>query len=102
MDPLQTSNLSFCLLLNRISNAWYLHSEELDHTLNRVPPVLLLSGKIMADQVKDASSPGLSSRMYESLWPSNEITLVLPPWTAGTKGVLRVVILAEGFLRLIA
>ena len=56
----------------------------------------------MADQVKDTSSPGFSSTMYESAYPSNEITLVLPPWTAGTNGVLTVVTLAEGFLKLIA
>ena len=58
----------------------------------------------MADHVKDytARSPVFSSRAYESLWPRKEITLVLPPGTAGTKGVLKVVILAVGFLMLIA
>ena len=58
----------------------------------------------MADQVNDdtASSPVFSSRTYESLWPRKEITLVLPPGRAGTNGVLKVVILADGFLRLTA
>ena len=67
-------------------------------------PLSVLSGKIMADHVKDntARSPVFSRRTYESLWPRKENTLVLPRGTAGTKGVLKVVILAVGSLRLIA
>ena len=61
----------------------------------------------MADHVKDetVSSPMFSSRTYESAWPRKDITLMLSPpgaVVAGTKGVLEVVILAEGFLRLTA
>ena len=67
-------------------------------------PFRVSSRKIMADQVKDETvrSPLVSSTTYESLWPRKEITLVLPPGTAGTKGVSNVEILADGFLRLIA
>ena len=67
-------------------------------------PTEVLSGKIKADHVKDVTvrSPVFSSRTYESLLPRKEITWVLPPGTAGAKEVLKVVMLADGFLELCA